>query len=499
MFFFLLTTWFTKIPAFRNAKLADHWAPQYNAVHDHGRVLKNMAEVKNTRARPPEGEPDQPIFPLIMFSHGLGGTRTCYSSVCGEFASYGFVVCSVEHRDGSGPRTLINRNTAGSGTSGHRERSEQGEIPHVRHRQGSRFAITDFIFPKNDPADTDPQHEVDHKLRSAQLEMRLAEIEEAYQSMQTVLAGNGKEIQASNLRGEGAPGAPSHGLIGVDWKAWKGRFHDDHVIMVGHSFGAATTVEVLRHTDRFKYVSQGIVYDIWGMALTSAQQDAQHRIHAPLLMINSEAFMYWPANFKVAKSLAEEAMEQGAPCWMMTVRGTVHIAQSDFCVLYPHIASLIMKQTIDPVRAIDLNITASLEFLSRVLPLSVKPFHRALDDLRILDLPRLKELPTEHRPDEKWMAVRLRVPHELRKRLLLQGGRKKFQKWIQEHHQHEVWMHVSPTEPELRRFEAGQMGKEGVLRNRPISEKGRIENNPGSPILNRSAQNARPSRATLAG
>jgi platelet-activating factor acetylhydrolase len=37
--------------------------------------------------------------------------------------------------------------------------------------------------------------------------------------------------------------------------------------MAGHSFGAATVVEVLRHTDRFTNVQAGIIYDIWGYVL----------------------------------------------------------------------------------------------------------------------------------------------------------------------------------------------------------------------------------------
>ena len=97
----------------------------------------------------------------------------------------------------------------------------------------------------------------------------------------------------------------------------------------------------------------------------------------------------------------------------MTVRGTVHISQSDFGILYPHISLVVMKSLMNPIRAMDLNITASLEFLSRVLPLPLKPFHRSLDDEKLLDIPCLKEMPTEHQPSQRWMAVRLKIPHEL--------------------------------------------------------------------------------------
>jgi platelet-activating factor acetylhydrolase len=102
------TTMLTKLRAYRNSPPARHWPPEGNAK-------KRGYKVKNQQGSPPEGIDRDPIFPLLMFSHGLGGSRTAYSSLCTEFASYGFVVCAVEHRDGSGPRTFINhkRRTTG--------------------------------------------------------------------------------------------------------------------------------------------------------------------------------------------------------------------------------------------------------------------------------------------------------------------------------------------------------------------------------------------------
>lgn len=103
------TTAFTKLQAFRNTPPASHWPPEGNSKRD-------GLKIKNQRGDPPEDASEEPKFPLLMFSHGLGGTRTCYSTMCTEFASYGFVVCAVEHRDGSGPRSIVNHAKEGDGS-----------------------------------------------------------------------------------------------------------------------------------------------------------------------------------------------------------------------------------------------------------------------------------------------------------------------------------------------------------------------------------------------
>lgn len=448
MLFFLSTTWSTKLPAHRNAQLAAHWPPD-------PKFSRGGYKMKDEEADPRDEQSERPVFPLMVFSHGLGGSRTAYSSLCGEFASHGFIVCAIEHRDGSGARTFVNHppqdldSYEKGGMKGKADRStEQG------HRN---YDVVDFIFPKDNPYDTTPGNPdgVDEELRGQQLKLRQAEVEEAYEIIRAINDGRGTAIAAENLRKAGAMGSSSRGLNDVDWTSWNGRINTDQVTMLGHSFGAATTVEVLRYNDRFHWVKQGIIFDIWGAPVKPAS-DFDHRINTPILGINSEAFMYWEENLDTAQSLCREAEKQGALSWLMTIRGTVHMAQSDFCLLYPHLAALFLKQTLKPQRAIDLNVSASLEFLSHVMPQPLAPFHRSLHDERLLCLACISEVPTEHRPKEKYIASRLKRNHrfsgrfvpKLRRRLKPTDGVKGDDQ--------EVWMHIAPTEDALQKWHRGR-------------------------------------------
>jgi hypothetical protein len=116
--------------------------------------------------------------------------------------------------------------------------------------------------------DTAPMNEKgpDMDLRAAQIELRLAEFEEAYHILCQIRNGDGEKVAQRNLRKKGYVGASSRALDGVNWASWKDRFHTERVTAAGHSFGAATVVEILRHADKFKHVEQGIIYDIWGYA-----------------------------------------------------------------------------------------------------------------------------------------------------------------------------------------------------------------------------------------
>lgn len=51
--------------------------------------------------------PDGKKWPLVIFSHGVGCSRLMYSTFCGEMASQGYIVCGIEHRDGTSPCSTI--------------------------------------------------------------------------------------------------------------------------------------------------------------------------------------------------------------------------------------------------------------------------------------------------------------------------------------------------------------------------------------------------------
>lgn len=295
------------------------------------------------------------------------------------------------------------------------------------------------MFAKSDPHDTRPGHIVDHEMRNAQINMRIAEVEEAFEVMKIIQRGDGESIAKKNLKAE-----KGRLQSAVDWKAWKGRFHIDRVTMAGHSFGAATAGRILRQGNTLPAVTQAIIYDTWALPYKQSSELEDYRVHGPLLAINSEAFMSWPANFDITKSMLHEIEDHGYPVWMMTVRGSVHPSQTDFCLLYPHMSRWLLKSIIDPIRAIDLNVEASLDFLSRVLDLGEQPFMRSLSNKKHLDQTILHELPKVEGADGKWLAIRPPVSQRATHKLGPGARDKYWSDLLGEAAEQEIWVHHAP-------------------------------------------------------
>jgi len=215
-----------------------------------------------------------------------------------------------------------------------------------------------------------------------------------------------------------------------------------------------------------------------------------------MLGVNSEAFMYWPDNFESVMSLCHEAKEQDTLVWLMTVRGSVHISQSDFSILYPRMASLALKMTVNPQRALDLNVNASLEFLKLVMPARISSMNRGTAE-GLLDVEKLEKIPSHRRPDEEWTGFRLRIPHEYGIRLTPKWIRRRMATKIRAEGKSiprdpkgkalvglqdleggdEIWMHVAPTKEELERHGLGGMGLEANDSNDDDDKDGMVDTN----------------------
>ena len=415
-----LTSMFTKLPAFRNAPLSGQWPP----IPGHG---PSQEEDQDPDQSATDNEADNPPkFPIIIFSHGLGGSRTMYSAICGELASFGFVVLAMEHRDGSGARTYVNKVGKSPDLESQDLGRRNGTPPPPRNKKETGktkpYYRVDYIFPKDNPQDTSPHNTrgVDTELRAAQTDMRLAEIEEAYSALHLIQSGQGTQISDRNLRRKGNIASSSKGLTGIPWAQWKDRLHLTNITIIGHSFGAATTVQALDH---FPWASSGILLDPWGPAITTTTAAVPKK---PILSIGSEAFMHWRENFSRVQDIISRATATGAaPCWMTTIRGSTHLSQTDFAVLYPNCMSLLMKNVVHPRRAIHLTVYSALEFLGETLPTGFFVCQGVVGDEEQLLRNGLRvggadaetkdgfDNQLRHQPDERWVGARLKIPNEL--------------------------------------------------------------------------------------
>jgi len=342
--------------------------------------LTNIPALTNVRLLRPTTESGR--WPVVAFSHGLGGGchGMPYSHICGSLASYGLVVFAVDHRDESAPIAFIHEaNGLPARTLGYQK------LPHQ------------------------PSPKV-YQARDKQLRIRLWELGLLHNAMEKIDRGSSLTNVAPNTDRKGQQ---------IDVLNMFRNVLDIHepgsIVWAGHSFGAASVVQLLKSTfyggpseDKGEFdealfeptrdsslvrqitpSSLSILLDMWSLPLRSRStrwlwnkpMPCYDTSTAPaggqtILSVSSEAFFKWSGNMNDTKRtlVPTQAAPNETLQWsphLFYPSDSAHLSQSDFGVVFPWLIGHFLKVK-EPERLLQLNVRAILQVL-RINNVEVAP------------------------------------------------------------------------------------------------------------------------------
>lgn len=283
-------------------------------------------------------EKDLDKFPVVVLSHGDVSSRTDYTAYCGELASRGVVVAAIEHRDGSGPGTLVH-------------------LP-----DGKKKKV--IFFRANQLEPKDPGKEVfNDDYRFKKLAFRDAEIQETINVLESLNAGSGAKLFDQNYRKEGK-----------NLDAWKNRLNISQTIIAGHSFGATGAMQALQSANKTA-ASEGRSTHrnpaIGGIILDPGKESGHLNtdIDVPLLIVHSDSWskkhtiFYGRPHFDTVRDIARDVLKRCGATWFMTSLQTSHPSITDAPLIEPLLLSWTTGATIDVKEGLREYVRVSMEFL----------------------------------------------------------------------------------------------------------------------------------------
>lgn len=266
-------------------------------------------------------------FPVVALSHGLASSRTDNTHYCGELASRGIVVAAIEHRDGSGPGSLV---TATNGKSRRVIYLTKNEL-----KGGKEMESDDLKFK--------------------QLAFRQAEIEETIAVLRSLHAGKGSKIFTDNARQEG------RGLAD-----WEDRLDFSQTVIAGHSFGATGALQALKGATSSENPAVG------GIALDPGKSSGRLNtdIDVPILIVHSDSWskkitpFFGRPHFDTVRDIARDVLKRVGSSWFLTSLKTSHPSVTDAPLIEPLLLRWTTGATIDVRQGLREYVRVTMEFMT---------------------------------------------------------------------------------------------------------------------------------------
>jgi len=305
-------------------------------------------------------------YPVIVFSHGMASSRTDYTQYCAELAARGYIVAAIEHRDGSGPGSVVQAKGQADRNVFHRD---------IKELQSAKELDT--------PA-----------LKKAQLDFRQAEIEETVRVLREINAGSGDMVFKNNPRTEGS-----------DLDQWTGCLNVEEMTVGGHSYGATGALQTLRGGPSTALPFKGAIILDPGKSSGPLNDD----VRVPILIVHSNSWskkhsiFYGQPHFEVVRELAQNVLKRGHAAWFATSLGTTHPSVTDAPLIEPMLLSWTTGAKIDVREGVEQYVKVSEQFLR---------FQRTGEKTGLLKLPITHP---QYQDDERSTELKEKMPEEYRK------------------------------------------------------------------------------------
>lgn len=317
-------------------------------------------------------------FPVIVFSHGLGGCRTTYSAICMEMASHGFIVAAVEHRDNSACLSFYAKQVRYS----------------MKESNPNFFSEVDGLLAEDEPdfgEDIDETDDPNYKppkalsavafiphitmewvrfrnvniektgkkiytFRNQQIHHRVRECSRALDLLEALQAG----YELNNILDPLFDINEFEGLIDLE-----------RALVMGHSMGGATAIMSAATELRFRVA---VCLDAWMYPIKNEMFDL---VTQPILFINTEKHIQMEENLdKMKELLVIDGIEDEETRKAVSIKGSVHFNQCDALFVFNWFTKLMVgkwnqRSKRDRFTVHDITNALALSFINKHLDIPI--------------------------------------------------------------------------------------------------------------------------------